>query len=90
MAALPFENDSFDVVLSSLAVHNIKGRPGRDRAIEEAVRVLRPGGRLLIADIFGTGRYRAHLAELGMIDIVRGVVWAGGCGGAAHGCPHIL
>ena len=56
MTALPFEDASFDVVLSSVAVHNIKGRAGRDRAIGEAVRVLRPGGRLMIADIFATGR----------------------------------
>jgi ubiquinone/menaquinone biosynthesis C-methylase UbiE len=71
MAALPFPDGSFDVVLSSIAVHNIKGRVGRERAIREAVRVLRPGGRLMIADIFATGRYRDRLAELGMTDIAR-------------------
>jgi ubiquinone/menaquinone biosynthesis C-methylase UbiE len=71
MTALPFENNRFDVVLSSLAVHNIKGRAGRDRAIDEAVRVLRPGGRLLIADIRCTGRYHVRLADLGMTDVTR-------------------
>jgi SAM-dependent methyltransferase len=76
MAALPFEDNTFDLVLSSLAIHNIKGRAGRDRAIEEAVRVLRPGGRLLIADIWATGRYRARLVELGMTDVARrGLGW---------------
>jgi len=76
MTALPLAENSFDVVVSSVAIHNIKGRAGRDRAIEEAVRVLRPGGRLMIADIWSTGRYGAHLAELGMIDIARrGLGW---------------
>ena len=69
MTALPFEDDSFDVVVSNLAMHNVKGRAGRDRAIEQAVRVLRPGGRLMIADIFGTRQYSAQLAELGMAGI---------------------
>src|SRR4051794_13314820 len=53
VTALPFEDNSFDVVVSSLAIHNIGGRAGREKAIDEAVRVLRPGGRLLIADIRG-------------------------------------
>ncbi len=76
MAALPFADDSFDVVLSSIAVHNIKGRAGRDRAIAEAVRGAAPGGRLMIADIFATGQYRDRLAEVGMIDIaLRGLGW---------------
>src|SRR5262245_55003600 len=76
MAALPFADGCFDVVLSSVAVHNIKGRAGRDRAIEEAVRVLRPGGRLVIADLFATGRYRDRLAELGMTVVAyRGLGW---------------
>jgi arsenite methyltransferase len=76
MTALPFEDDSFDVVVSSLAIHNVKGRAGRDRVIDEAVRVLRPGGRLLFADIWATGRYRARLSEIGMIDVARrGLGW---------------
>jgi arsenite methyltransferase len=71
MTALPFEAESFDLVLSSIAMHNVKVREGRDKAIEEAVRVLRPGGRLLIADLWGTRRYQTHLAKLGMLDVAR-------------------
>jgi ubiquinone/menaquinone biosynthesis C-methylase UbiE len=71
LTALPFDDNRFDVVLSNLAIHNIKSRDGREKAIEEAVRVLRPGGRLLIADIWATGLYRAYLATLGMTDITR-------------------
>ena len=65
MTALPFEDNSFDVIVSSLAIHNIPGRAGREKAITEAVRVLRPGGRLLIADVRGTREYRNSLPKTG-------------------------
>jgi len=76
MTALPLEDDSFDLVVSSLAIHNISGRAGREKALEEAVRVLRPGGRLLIADIWATRHYQTHLVTLGMSDVARrGLGW---------------
>ena len=76
MTALPFEDNSFEVVLSSLAIHNISGRARREKAISEAVRVLRPGGRLLIFDVRGTRQHQAQLAKLGMHDVARrGLGW---------------
>jgi ubiquinone/menaquinone biosynthesis C-methylase UbiE len=71
MMALPFEDNSFDLVLSSLAVHNISGRAGREKAISEAVRVLRPGGRLMIVDVRATRQYQAQLAKIGVNDVAR-------------------
>src|SRR6516165_8886763 len=71
MTALPFADNSFDVVVSSLAIHNISGHAGREKAVDEAVRVLRAGGRLMIADIRGTRQHEAHLAEIGMSDVSR-------------------
>ena len=71
MTAIPFTDARFDVVVSSLAIHNIKGEAGRDLAIDEAIRVLRPGGRLAIVDIFGTRRYAARLNERGLENVNR-------------------
>ena len=71
MTALPFEDNKFDVVVSSLAIHNISGRAGREKAIDEAMRVLRPGGRLMIADIRATRQHEAQLAKLGMSEVAR-------------------
>jgi arsenite methyltransferase len=76
MTKLPFEEGSFDVVVSSLAIHNIRGRAGRAKAIDEAVRVLRPGGRLMIADIWATRQHQAQLFKIGMGDVTRkGLGW---------------
>jgi SAM-dependent methyltransferase len=76
MTELPFEDASFDLVVSNIAIHNVHPQGGRDRALGEAVRVLRPGGRLLIADLPAARRYPARLKELGMADVAsRGLGW---------------
>jgi arsenite methyltransferase len=71
MTSLPFESDSFDVVVSNIAIHNNKGRTGREKAIDEAVRALRPGGQLLIADLWATRQYADRLKQLGMVGVTR-------------------
>ena len=64
MTALPFTDGSFDVVTSALAIHNIPTPGGRYRAVDEAMRVLRPGGQLLIADPWPMARkYAAHIGQ---------------------------
>jgi ubiquinone/menaquinone biosynthesis C-methylase UbiE len=47
VAALPYPDDSFDVVVSSLSMHEW---PEVDRASAELARVLRPGGTAAIYD----------------------------------------
>jgi len=66
---LPFENESFDVILSSWALHNIYDAAGRRRALEEIVRVLKPGGRILITDIRHACEYADVFRSLGLTDV---------------------
>lgn len=89
MMALPFADGSFDVVLSSMAIHNIRGNAGRAKAVSEAVRVLRPGGRLLIADVRGTRHYEAELRRIGMNEVARRRLGQLGWGGAAGLAPLV-
>ena len=76
MRQLPFADASFDLVVSSLAIHNIHAPGGRSQAITEAARILKPGGRLRIADFRATGDYAKWLREQGMRDVtVRNLGW---------------
>ncbi|WP_067137066.1 class I SAM-dependent methyltransferase [Microtetraspora malaysiensis] len=61
---LPFPDASFDVVVSTLAVHHMPNA-ARGTAIGEMFRVLRPGGRLLIAEFRPPANaFFAHLVAL--------------------------
>jgi arsenite methyltransferase len=66
MRQLPFADASFDVVVSSLAIHNVPGADERAKALREAARVLKKGGKLTIADIRYTGAYARELEACGL------------------------
>ena len=68
---LVYPDANYDVVVSSLAIHNIPDREERAQAIREMWRVLKPGGRLLIFDILRTGEYEKVLREAGAGEVQR-------------------
>ncbi|MDA8308494.1 MAG: class I SAM-dependent methyltransferase [Deltaproteobacteria bacterium] len=69
MRQLPFSNESFDVVISHWAVHNLHEADDRTRALSEMVRVLKPAGYVVLADIEHHAEYAATFKQLGLIDI---------------------
>jgi SAM-dependent methyltransferase len=74
---LPFSDASFDAVISMTVIHNIPSRDGRDQALRELVRVLKPGGRIAIFDLLHTSRYTEVLRGAGMTvrDLGYDLLW---------------
>lgn len=68
---LPFDDDTFDVVVSSNVLHNLDGPGTRRRAIREIDRVLKPAGRLVLCDISHTDEYVAALRGAGWRRVER-------------------
>lgn len=71
MRELPITDQSVDVVISSMAIHNVREKEGRVQAIREIHRVLRPGGQISLLDFLATDEYLATLQSLGWEDVQR-------------------
>ncbi len=82
---LPFPDQTFDVVLSTLMMHHLPA-PLKRQGLAEIARVLKPGGRLVIADFthkqerqgraarFHAGGSRMHdltamVSDLGFLEV---------------------
>jgi SAM-dependent methyltransferase len=66
---LPYPNASFDVVLSHWVIHNLAEAADRRKALDEMLRVLRPHGVLVLADIANIREYRTYLTSKGVTDM---------------------
>ena len=72
--ALPLEDTSFDAVISNGVINLC---PGKEGVFAEAARVLRPGGRLAIADIVSEQQLKDSI-------VCDADLWASCIGGAAQ------
>lgn len=66
---LVYPAGNFDAVLSFAALHRLADDLERDRALAELLRVLKPGGRLLIFDTSETGYFAERLRAAGAQDV---------------------
>lgn len=69
MTDMSLPDDSFDLVVSNVAIQNIKNREARKKAIEQIYRVTKPGGEIRIVDIQYVRQYEADLEALGAKDV---------------------
>jgi arsenite methyltransferase len=60
---MPFPDGTFDVILSNLCLHNIYDRETRRQAVQQIVRVLKPGGIAILSDYKLTGEYALQLQK---------------------------
>lgn len=51
-ASLPFDDDSFDVVVSNFVFHEVRSVRNKRQLLQEALRVTRKGGRFVFQDLF--------------------------------------
>ncbi|XGX78370.1 2-methoxy-6-polyprenyl-1,4-benzoquinol methylase, mitochondrial [Terrabacter sp. BE26] len=71
MSAPQLPDACADLVLASLSVHNIHDRAKRRAVIENAARMLRPGGQLAIIDFAKTAEYVADAHGAGLTQVSR-------------------
>lgn len=71
MQQIPFMDETFDVAVASMSIHNIRDQDGRAKAVREIARVLKPGGRVALQDFQCTDEYAQTLREMGWSDVER-------------------
>lgn len=67
---MPFETGTFDVIMSSLALHHMGSNADRERAFQEMTRVLKTDGIILLYDMFPmTNQAEAVMRQHGLTHI---------------------
>jgi arsenite methyltransferase len=70
MRQLPFPDSYFDVIISSWAVHNLEAESDRHQALDEIMRVLKPNGSVVLADIVNQAEYAEYFDRHGMAKVL--------------------
>jgi ubiquinone/menaquinone biosynthesis C-methylase UbiE len=63
---MSFADETFDVVLSNLCLHNIPDKEGRRQACREIARVLKPNGIAVLSDFKSNKLYESVFKDLGL------------------------
>jgi SAM-dependent methyltransferase len=63
-AALPFDDETFDVVVSNLVFHEVRDVRDKRLLLKEALRVLKKGGLFVFQDLFLWRRVYGEVADL--------------------------
>lgn len=78
MRSLPFDDESFDVVVSNYAFHHLED-PAKELALSEVRRVLVPGGRLVLCDMMFSLSLQSRDRRL-LLDKIRALAARGPAG----------
>ena len=68
---LPFDDGVFDIVLARALLNHIDEKSERKKSVQEIVRVMKPGGRLLIVivDTWNSNKYLDLFKNYGLEDV---------------------
>lgn len=69
MRDIEFPDNSFDLVVANLAIHNLKARADRQKSLAEIVRVLRPKAKFAIIDFKFIDEYKSYLQQVADVNI---------------------
>ncbi len=61
-----FADNSFDVIVSNLCLHNIYSKVGREAACKEIARIIKPGGTVILSDYKNNAQYANVLMDNGL------------------------
>ena len=62
-AALEFANDTFDGAISNLTFHEVRSVADKREVVQEALRVIKPGGRFAFVDYFYDPKFYGKASE---------------------------